>query len=479
MEVVVRAAVRAGLLGRTLAEETAASASGAAALDEASLLAGIEEKRFAVLYDADAWESNLRVLREDAFGGAHFLHACAVKTNPLEWFLRRAQALGHGAECASVSEVLHALRIGFAPGDVVFDSPCKTVGEIRFALAKKVHLNVDNLQELDRVAAAIAMLGLGVGGAGEVGGVGGVGTVGTVGIRVNPLVGAGTIAAFSVSTGKSKFGVPLPAEGAEREQLVQAVLACPWVSCVHVHTGSGGMGLDQLVAGVRTAVDFALEVNERAGARQVRVLDMGGGLGVDYRSEDPGSAFAAYAARLREKVPEVFDAGCFDRVVSEFGAALQCKFGMLASRVEYTKAYDGGRIALIHAGSDVFMRACYCPETFVHHRVRAFDAEGLPKSLAPGEAPVAHDVAGPLCFAGDVVVRDAQLPALDVDDVIVLADVGGNSLSIRTAHCSRQAPAVHVYRSQGGEVTFETLQETQAVQDTLAQWACLPSSESA
>ncbi|CAK9062874.1 Diaminopimelate decarboxylase (DAP decarboxylase) (DAPDC), partial [Durusdinium trenchii] len=432
-----------------------------AALDLEALERAVDDKPLAMLYDAAKWEENLAELRDKAFAGEHFVHACAVKTNPLEWFLRRAKELGHGAECASISEVKHALDLGFEPGKVVFDSPCKTVAEIRFALARGVHLNMDNLQELERVRAIVAQLGPNM-------------QSKTLGIRVNPLVGAGTIAAFSVSTGKSKFGVPLPREGADRELLLDTVVKHNWINCVHVHTGSGGMGLEQLVSGVETAVRFALQVNERAGTKQIRTIDMGGGLGVDYKTtETLLSDFQGYADALRARVPEIFDTTVFDRVVTEFGAAVQCKFAILASRVEYTKSYDGGRIALIHAGSDVFMRACYCPETFIHHRVLTFDAKGFAKDASDPDSLVPHDIAGPLCFAGDVVVHDVRVPPLEVDDIVVLTDVGGNSLSIRTTHCSRQSPPVYVFHvKDDGSVDFDLVQATQPVADTLLPWRC-------
>lgn len=79
----------------------------------------IEDKPMALFYDLDAWERNLANIR--ALFGSHWLHACAAKTNPLFWFLRREKALGHGAECASIAEVVAALENGFAPENVVFD----------------------------------------------------------------------------------------------------------------------------------------------------------------------------------------------------------------------------------------------------------------------------------------------------------------------------------------------------------------------
>jgi len=435
----IEAAVRKGLLG-----------SGAMDAE-----ASLDSKPMGLFYDLDAWHANLDLVRAEAcFGEPHFMHACAVKTNPVSWFLKQAKAEGFGAECASVSEVIHALKNDFDADKVVFDSPCKTLAEIKFALENGVHLNMDNLQELERVKTVIESRVEGA----------------PIGLRINPLVGAGTIAAFSVSTGKSKFGVPLPAEGDQRETVLNAVLSCPWINCIHVHTGSGGMGLDQLVAGVRTAVRFAQEINENAGTRQIRIIDMGGGLAVDFTAENPLSGFPAYAAALRKEVPELFDPKTFDRVVTEFGAAMQIKFAFMASRVEYTKVADEYRIALIHAGSDIFMRACYCPDTFVSHRVFAYDADGKPKQETEDNV-VAHDIAGPLCFAGDVVVRNVTLPALEVDDVVALADAGGNSLSIHTTHCSRQTPAVYAFSiNADAEVSFELVLKGQTVEDTLTIW---------
>eukprot|EP00928_Gymnodinium_smaydae_P052777 TRINITY_DN36942_c0_g1_i1.p1 TRINITY_DN36942_c0_g1~~TRINITY_DN36942_c0_g1_i1.p1 ORF type:complete len:469 (-),score=107.37 TRINITY_DN36942_c0_g1_i1:150-1556(-) len=444
---------------------------GAGVDAEQNLLDGDEEfKPIGVFYDADMWHANLASLRSEfpSNGGgdaaaSHFLHACAVKTNPLSWFMQQARDAGHGAECASVSEVTHALDLGFAPSSVIYDSPCKTVGEIKFALKKGVHLNVDNLQELERIQRLMDL---------EAQGQFQREAKGTIGIRINPLVGAGTIAQFSVSTGKSKFGVPLAKEGPERTKFLETVVSKPWITCVHVHTGSGGMGLDQLVAGVRVAVDFALEINKLAGKKQITVLDMGGGLAINWTAEDPLSAFPAYAAALRAAVPELFDPSVFDRVVTEFGAALHTKFAWIASRVEYTKSYDGGRIAMIHAGSDVLMRACYCPGTFVNHRPFAYRADGQPKTCEDSEL-VKTDIAGPLCFAGDVVLTEAKLPALEVDDIVALADVGGNSLSLKTTHCSRQALPVYTYAiDENNEVTFKQLRECQPVADTLKQWEC-------
>ena len=222
-------------------------------------------------YDLDAFEANLAALRS-AFP-PHWHHATAVKTNPLSALLRLMRDAGHGAECASIGEVIHSLQQGFSPEAVVFDSPCKTAPEIQYVLQRGVHLNVDNLEELERVQRCLKD------------GLKGQGSTSVIGLRVNPLVGAGQVGNLSVSTRKSKFGVVLdPDPCAEREAVVELLAQADCVNCIHVHTGSGGMSLHQMAAGAAAAARLAAEVNARRRAaglsRLITVVDVGGGLPV-------------------------------------------------------------------------------------------------------------------------------------------------------------------------------------------------------
>ena len=121
---------------------------------------------------------------------------------------------------------------------------------------------------------------------------------------------------------------------------------------------------------------------------------------------------------------------------------------------------------MIHAGSDLFLRACYAPHMRGAFPVTAYTAEGGRKrgegegegggrgegggegEGGGGTVPViTQDIAGPLCFAGDVVVPAVSLPRLEPGDVVALHEAGGNTLSLSTAHCSRRRPPVYGYRA--------------------------------
>mmetsp|Transcript_28971 Transcript_28971/g.96463 ORF Transcript_28971/g.96463 Transcript_28971/m.96463 type:complete len:477 (+) Transcript_28971:124-1554(+) len=385
-------------------------------VDEEALL----RKPVGLFYDLGAWEANLMECKT-AFGEG-FLHAAALKSNGLGPMLRRAHALGFGAECASI-------------GEVIYDSPAKTAAEIRYALERGLHLNIDNFQELEVVAEVRAAV---------------PSSASTLGLRLNPLAGAGEIAALSVSVADSKFGIPID----QKPQILQAFRKYSWLNCVHVHVGSGGMGEKVLVAGVKKAVEFALEVNKFLGRDQVNVFDMGGGMPVNYGSDawhtEKVPSFHKYAAALRRDVPALFpgSVGCpFKRVVTEFGQSLNAKSGWLASRIEYTKPLpnDEGQKITIHFGADTCMRQCYTKEHT--RRLEFFDGTTKRPKQASAERPVGTlHVAGPLCFEGDHLTRDARAPRLSRGDIVVLREAGANTLSLFSRHCSRQVPAVYGYR---------------------------------
>lgn len=408
-------------------------------------------KHAALFYDLDEFEAGLDRAK-DAFG-KDFLHAVAVKANPISEMLKIVLNKGLGIECASITEVLSGLEVGFPPEKIVFDSPVKTLPELKFALEKGIHINVDSYQELEVMTKIIKDLGH---------------TKSTVGIRLNPILGVGDIQELSVCTADSKFGVQLTES--TREELINLYKDRPWLTGVMIHVGSQSFDCHGLTRGVKCIVEFALEVNRRVGKAQVNVIDIGGGLSVNRDDDTVRPSFQDYAQDLKKNVPELFPSfGVFQKVVTEFGQGFNAKAGWLASRVEYTKVVsDDLSIALIHFGADMMMRTCYCPKVSKYQRrVQVFDREGQPKQ---GEG-VRYNIAGPLCFSGDVVKRDVFLPMIERGDYIILHDCGANSLSVFSRHCSRQAPSVIGYRMQeDGKVNFEVLKEAETVEDLLIFW---------
>ncbi|AEW94442.1 MULTISPECIES: type III PLP-dependent enzyme domain-containing protein [Streptomycetaceae] len=356
--------------------------------------------------------------------GVAVTHTFAVKAAALVPVLRLLHAEGIGCEVAGPGELALARAAGVPAELTVLDSPAKTDGELREALRLGVAVNADNFAELARLDALVA---------GAPGGL----PASRLGVRVNPQLGAGTIGALSTATATSKFGVALRDEGAA-DRLVRAFLARPWLTRLHAHVGSQGCPLELMARGVRVVYELAERINAEAGRRQVDTVDIGGGLPVNFASDEVTPTFRGYADLLRATVPGLFD-GRYG-IVTEFGRSLLAKHGTVLARVEYAKSAGGRPIAVTHAGVHVATRTVLTPAVWPL-RVIALDPLGRPKD---GE-PVVQDVAGPCCFAGDLVAEGRALPPLAEGDWVALPDTGAYYFSTPYQYNSIPRPGVHGY----------------------------------
>lgn len=336
-----------------------------------------DEHPSAVVYDLAAVEARARSLQHAL---PEFSHCLALKAAPYAALLRRFAAWGFGFEAASFPEGLVAHRA--CPGStLLFDSPAKTRSEITRAEAMGWVLSANSLDELARLQAPCSL-------------------------RVNTLTGAGRIAFTSVADARSRFGEPY-------DELPATLSCAGW----HAHIGSQGCSIDQLVLSARRLVDIAVS---RPGTQW---LNLGGGLPAQ-------GSFEAYAQALRAAVPELFEGRW--RVYTEMGRSLLAAGACAYSRVEHVRR----GVATIHLGADFLLRRVYRPQDW-DHPLRALDAGLRPRE---GEA-VEQVVAGPLCFAGDVLGSVMAAPMAE-GDVVEIGLAGAYTGSMWSRHCSRRMPPV-------------------------------------
>ncbi len=353
--------------------------------------------------------------RAQALQGAlpEFTHCLALKAAPYAALLRRFAAWGFGFEAASLTEGLVAHQA--APGAVVlFDSPAKTRSEIARAEAMGWVLSANSLDELARVSRPCSL-------------------------RINPLTGAGRIAHTSVADARSRFGEPFDA-------LPAALADDPRCAGWHAHIGSQGCSIEQLVLAARRLVDVALC------HPHTRWLNLGGGLPAQ-------GGFGDYAAALRQAVPELFEGRW--TVYTEMGRSLLASTARAYSRVEYARR----GVATIHLGADFLLRRVYRPEDWAYP-MRVLDARFEPPGAASGEC-IEQTIAGPLCFAGDVL-GTVQAPPIREGDIVEIDQVGAYSISMWSRHCSRPMPPVYGL-DEAGALVLLSAGESEA--DVLRLWA--------
>jgi diaminopimelate decarboxylase len=393
---------------------------------DAARAAGIWEgsTRALVFHDLDRLEARIAEL-QSVFPG-DTLHAVAVKANPIVALLDVVVSTGAGLEAASWEEVMLARAAGCPAERIVYDSPAKTDQELADALALGVWINADHEGELRRLEA------LGAPGRAR------------IGLRVNPEVGDGAIAFTSTAGKGSKFGVPLSEAAALKRRF-------PFISGLHVHTGSQGCGLDLLGAAAQATAEVAEALN-------LDWLDVGGGLPVRYTRTDPEPpSLHAWAARLKH-----IEGWGHRRLVTELGRSLHAGCGWALSRIVGVKEVSGVPTIIVHLGADFLLRRVYSPDDWDHEFV-VLDPQGIPRG---GELR-SHQIAGPLCFAGDLLARDRALPSAAAGDLLLIRDCGAYAVGLWSRHCNRGIPATWGYR---GDALFP-LHRGETSEDVVRFWS--------
>lgn len=390
------------------------------------------EEPAVVFHDLDLLGRRLATLK--ALFPANALHAVAIKANPLVGVLRACVGAGAGLEAASMEEVELALAAGCPPEHIVFDSPVKTVAELRRSLELGLILNADNAHELERLAT--------LGAPGQA----------TVGLRINPVVGSGAISATSVADRGSKFGLPMYPDPAPILELFRRY---PWLRGLHVHVGSQGCGVELMLEGVRRAAALAGDLGG------LDYLDIGGGVPARYFETDQVLTMAQYTRELKASLPHLFEPGA-PRLLTEFGRSLQAGCGFALARVEYVKLHDEHRIAVVHLGGDFMVRTVYVPDVW-RFELAVLDAQGHPRS-----GPTSTwSVGGPLCFHGDFIARHRELPEMQPGDWVMIREAGAYTLAQWSRFCSRSLPTV-LGRASG---RLQVLRRRESSADVVAFWS--------
>jgi diaminopimelate decarboxylase len=119
---------------------------------------------------------------------------------------------------------------------------------------------------------------------------------------------------------------------------------------------------------------------------------------------------------------------------------------------------------MIHVGADLFVRECLNPRDW-SHEYAVFDGNG---NLKTGLDDVPYNLAGPLCFAGDILAREIGLPPVEAGDYLAIRDTGSYTFSMWSRYNSRQTPAILGYRNGGKR--FEVIRRRETPEETIRFW---------
>ena len=338
-----------------------------------------------------------------AFAEVPHVVCYSVKANSNIAVLGVLGKAGAGADIVSGGELFRALRAGIPTDRIIFSGVGKTTDEMRAALEVGILLfNVESLSELRALDAVARELGVKA----------------PVALRVNPDVNPQTHAYIATGLRTSKFGIPYHQSLEAYEEA--AGLKGVEVVGADMHIGSQLTKAAPFADAVARIASLVKTLRERA--IEIRLVDVGGGLGIRYRAETPPT-HQEYATVL---LPALRELGV--TVLLEPGRSIVGNAGLLLTRVLYRKDTGEKKFVIIDAAmNDLIRPALYD----AYHEIRPVNEARL------GGPVETVDVVGPVCESGDFVAKDRELAQAQEGDLLAIMSAGAYGFAMSSNYNTR------------------------------------------
>jgi len=342
---------------------------------------------------------------DNAFDSYPHIICFALKANSNLAILRLLAKHGGGADIVSGGELFTALKAGISPKKIVYAGVGKTEEEIRFALKSKILMfNVeseDELKEIDRIAGEMK-------------------TKAPVALRINPDIDPETHPYISTGLKKHKFGMPI--ENAIEYYKIANRLKNISVIGIHKHIGSQITKISPFVDALKRILILLDELNKQG--VNIRYLDIGGGLGIPYKDEEP-------------PVPEDLAKNLLPllkgrklTLIMEPGRSIVGNAGILVTKTLYLKQGIEKEFIIVDAGMNDLMR----PSLYgAYHQILPVEKKKRADTFA--------DVVGPICESGDFFAKEREMSRVRQGEHLAIMSAGAYGFSMGSNYNSRPRPA--------------------------------------
>ena len=331
----------------------------------------------------------------------------AVKANDHLAILSLLRQAGAGADVVSQGEFLRALKAGIRASQIIFSGVGKTRAALGAALGAGIgQINIESAAELAMLSEVATSLG----------------REARIVLRMNPDVDAGTHTKITTGLADNKFGIA----AADIVPLYRHAASLPGIvpQGIALHIGSQIVSPAPYAQAYQKAAAMVRALREAG--QHVRVLDLGGGLGIGYRDE-PGISLPGFAEVVRRET-----AGLQVELLLEPGRFLLGPAGLLLASVVLEKRAGAKRFVVLDAAMNDLMRPALYES---YHAI-------LPVSAVDFVRPAsAADVVGPVCESGDIFAVDRRLPGFAEGARVALLDAGAYGAVMSSPYNARPRAA--------------------------------------
>jgi diaminopimelate decarboxylase len=354
------------------------------------------------VYSTATMTRHAAVMQDAVAGADDPLVTYALKANSNQAVLGVLARSGLGADVVSIGEYRRARAAGMPPEKIVFSGVGKTAEEMAEALAGGVlQFNVESVEEAQMLSAVASAAGL----------------TAPMGYRINPDVAAGTHAKITTGTADNKFGIPV--EGALEAYCAARDLPGLLVQGVTVHIGSQLISLDPLEAAFRRLGELIGAL--RGEGFDIRIADLGGGLGVPHGPSQPQPASPQDYGAMVRRVTRQWNT----RLVFEPGRLIVGNAGVLLTSVIRVKPGVRHPWLIVDAAMNDLMRPAL------------YDAWHDIEAVQPGAGRDVVNVVGPVCESGDTFAMARDMDRAEPGDLLIFRTAGAYGAAMASGYNSR------------------------------------------
>jgi diaminopimelate decarboxylase len=358
------------------------------------------------VYSANTFVDHYRKIAE-AFASLNPLICYSIKCNSNLHICRLLAKAGAGFDVVSGGELYRAIQAGGDPARMVYAGVGKTDQEINEALDVGLGwFNIESVPELENLQQITAERKI----------------VTHAALRINPDIDPKTHRHTATGKKHSKFGVDIE----QAEDIVKKYAKHDYLRLtgLHLHIGSPINSTEPYIEAIQKVLRMIESLRKQGFT--IDTLDMGGGFGADYTSEQAPIS-EVYASAI---IPLLRDSGL--KIILEPGRMIAANSGILVAKVLYIKESVDKTFAIVDAGMNDLIRPAFY-EAF--HFIWPVNAGPAQQPNLPGLK--AYDVVGPICESSDCFAKGRMLPELRRGDLIAIFTAGAYGFSMSSQYNSR------------------------------------------
>ena len=385
------------------------------------------------IYDEAGIRANARALKEAFSWNPGFREYFAVKATPNPYILQILKEEGCGCDCATYTELLLAEAVGITGHDVIFSSNVTPEEDMRKALEMGVYINLDDATYVDFLAS--------MGPVPE-----------TVCLRYNH--------GGDFSLGNTIMDMPRDAKcGMTEEQMAWAITRLMQLGTRHfgIHAFLASNTTDNGYYPTLAGQLFRLAVRLRkATGAHISFIDLSGGVGVDYRPEQPRCDIRVIGEGVRTQYQEILTPNGMDDIAifTELGRFMLAPYGHLISTVIHEKHIYREYVGLDACAANLMRPAMYG----AYHHITVLGKEDAP-------ADHVYDVTGGLCENNDKFAVQRSLPEIQIGDIVAIHDTGAHGFSMGYNYNGKLRSAEVLLREDG---SFQLIRRAETPKDYFA-----------